>query len=268
MTLIETRPFLKTESLRSRAGAFLDYLDDWLDDLLPMPLESLIAQAGGPQHVGIFCVDVINGFCYEGPLASGRVADLVPPIVELFQNAYAAGVTHFVLTHDAHDPAATEFVDYPPHCIRGTSESAIVPELMALPFASAYTLLPKNSVSSSMGTGLDAWLDAHPDITHRVVVGDCTDICAYQLAMHLKVRANAANLPHPVIVPVNCVDTYDIPVETAQSEEIPAHPADILHAVFLYNMQRNGIKVVTHIGTTLNPTGEPGADRIGLDGDG
>ena len=251
-TIIDIAP------LRVRAGAFLDYLDDWLDDLLPMPLESLIAQAGGPQHVAIFCVDVINGFCYEGPLASARVAKVVGPIVELFQNAYAAGVEHFVLTHDAHDPAAVEFVDYPPHCIRGTSESAIVPELMALPFAPTYTILPKNSISSSANTGLDAWLDAHPAITHRVVVGDCTDICAYQLAMHLKVRANAANIVAPVIVPINCVDTYDISVEAAQREEIPAHPADLLHTVFLYNMQRNGIKVVTHIGTTFNPLGEPG----------
>ena len=186
MTLIDTEP------MRARAGAFLDYLDDWLDDLLPMPFESLIAEAGSPQHVGIFCVDVINGFCYEGPLASARVAAIVPPIVDLFQSAYASGIENFVLTHDAHDPAAVEFMDYPPHCIRGTSESEIVPELLALPFASRFHLIPKNSISSSVSTKLDAWLDAHPDITHRIVVGDCTDLCTYQLAMHLKLRANAA----------------------------------------------------------------------------
>ncbi len=125
MTLMDIAP------LSTRAGAFIEYLDEWLDDLLPLPLESLIQEAGGPQHVGVFCVDVINGFCYEGPLASSRVAGVVPPIVELFESLYASGVEHFVLTHDAHNPAAVEFVDYPPHCIRGTSESEIVPELMA-----------------------------------------------------------------------------------------------------------------------------------------
>ena len=241
MTLIDTEP------LRLRSGAFLDYLDDWLDDLLPLPLESLVAQAGGPQHVGIFCVDIINGFCYEGPLASRRVAGIVPAIVELFQSAYAQGVENFVLTHDAHDPAAVEFVDYPPHCIRGTSESDIVPEMMQLPFASRFEILPKNSISSSAGTKLDAWLDAHPQITHRIVVGDCTDICAYQLAMHLKVRANAANQTHPVIVPVNCMDTYDISMDVAEAKGIPAHPAGLMHTVFLYNMERNGVKIVSHI---------------------
>ena len=241
MTLMDIAPF------STRTGAFIDYLDEWLQDLLPMPLESLIQEADGPHHVGVFCVDVINGFCYEGPLASRRVAAIVPPIVELFENLYAADVDHFVLTHDAHNPAAVEFVDYPPHCIRGTSESAIVPELMQLSFASQFHLVSKNSISSSEGTTLDAWLDAHPGITHRIVVGDCTDICTYQLAMHLKLRTNAADKLHPVIVPVNCVDTYDIPLEIAQAEDIPAHPADLMNAMFLYSMERNGIRIVSHL---------------------
>lgn len=238
MTIITLEP------LRTRAGAFLDYLEEWEDDLLPLPLENLIREAGGAEHVGIFCVDVINGFCTEGPLASRRVAQIISPIADLFRNLYAAGVEHFVLTHDAHDLAAAEFIDYPPHCIRGTHESQIVPELLELPFASRYHIIPKNSISSSAGTTLDAWLDAHPEVTHRIVVGDCTDICTYQLAMHLKVRANAANRIDPVIVPMDCVDTYDIPVDLAEEQGIPAHPADILHTVFLYNMERNGVRVV------------------------
>ena len=241
MTLVDIAP------LSTRTGAFMDYLDEWQGDLLPLPLESLIREADGAGHIGVFCVDVINGFCYEGPLASARVSAIVPPIVELFESLHDAGVEHFVLTYDAHNPAAIEFVDYPPHCIRGTSESEIVPELMQMPFASKFHLVAKNSISSSEGTTLDAWLDANPHITHRIVVGDCTDICTYQLAMHLKLRANAADKPHPVIVPVNCVDTYDIPLEIAKSEDIPAHPADLLNAVFLYSMERNGIRVVANI---------------------
>ena len=244
------------ESLRVRASAFLDYLEEWQEDLLPMPLESLIAEAGGPQHIAILCVDVINGFCNEGALASERIAAIVEPIAALFQNAYSAGVTHFVVIHDAHDPFAVEFVDYPPHCIRGTSESDPVPELALLSFASLFQMIPKNSISSSAGTRLDSWLDAHPEITHRIVVGDCTDLCTYQLAMHLKVRANAKNEVRPVIIPANCVDTYDISIEVAEEENIPAHPADFLHPVFLYNMERNGIKVVSYIDCANGLAGE------------
>jgi nicotinamidase-related amidase len=233
--------------LRARAAGFLDYLDAWAEGLKPLPLTDLIAEAGGPEHIGIFCVDVINGFCHEGPLASKRVQGIVEPIVRLFRAAEAAGIRHFVLTHDAHDAHAAEFAVYPPHCIRGTRESDIVSELSELPFASQFTLLPKNSIHSAVGTGLNPWLDAHPEVTHRIVVGDCTDLCTYQLAMHLKVRANAANRPDPVILPVDCVDTYDIPVDAAQAAGIPAHPADLLHIVFLYNMASNGVRIVSHL---------------------
>ena len=229
---------------REDAGAFLSYLEEWTAGLKPLALSEIIAEAGGAERVGIFCVDVINGFCHAGPLASGRVGRIIGPIVALFTKANAAGITNFVLPHDAHDPEAAEFADYPPHCVRGTRESEIVPELLALPFASQFHLIEKNSLHSGVGTGLNAWLDAHPRITHRIVVGDCTDLCAYQLAMHLKVRANAANLRHPVILPADCVDTYDISLETARAASIAPHPADFFHATFLYSMAQNGVRVV------------------------
>jgi nicotinamidase-related amidase len=233
--------------LREMSRDFLDYLDEWMEARTPLPLESLIAEAGGPQHVGLFCVDVINGFCHEGLLQSPRVRRIIAPIVALFTAAYAAGVEHFVLTQDTHDPAAAEFASYPPHCIRGTSEARTVPELAELPFASRFQVLPKNSIHSAIGTGLDAWLEAHPQVTHRIVVGDCTDLCTYHLALHLQFRANAANQTLPVILPMDCVDTYDIPVDVARQNEIPAHPADLLHAVFLYSMAMNGVRIVRNI---------------------
>jgi nicotinamidase-related amidase len=233
--------------LRASSLEFLDYLDAWRAALIPMSLAEIVEQAGGPEHVGLFCVDVINGFCHTGPLASPRVRAIITPIVGLFTAADTAGIRHFVLMHDAHDPDAAEFADYPPHCIRGTEESVIVPELEALPFASRYTVIPKNSIHSGVGTELNPWLDAHPEITHRIVVGDVTDLCAYQLAMHLKVRANAANRTDPVILPANCVDTFDIPVATARAAGIPAHPAEIFHTLYLYSMACNGIRVVRQV---------------------
>ncbi len=230
--------------LSAATADFLDYLENWMESLAPMTLESLLAEAGGPQHVGLFSVDVINGFCHEGPLYSPRVQRIVRPIVQLFTAAHAAGVEHFVLTQDTHDPNAAEFASYPPHRIRDTSESQTVPELAVLPFAAQFTVLPKNSIHSAIGTGLDAWLAAHPQVTHRIVVGDCTDLCTYHLALHLQFSANAANKIAPVYVPADCVDTYDVPVETARELGIPPHPADLFHPLFLYSMRLNGVHVL------------------------
>lgn len=227
--------------------AFLEYLEEWRENLEPLPLPQLIVEAGGPRHVGIFCVDMVKGFCTEGTLASDRVARLTPKIAELFQRAYDSGVRHFVLPHDCHDPAAPEFEDYPVHCMRGTSETETVPELTTLPFAAQFVHIPKNCLSSALRTGLDAWLHSRPEVTHRIVVGDCTDLCVYQLAMHLKLTANACNISAPVVLPASCSDTYDIPLDVARAQGIFAHPGDLFHELFLYHMATNGVRVVSEI---------------------
>ena len=221
---------------------FLAYLTVWKEGLPALPLPELIA--GQPQRVALLCVDLINGFCYEGPLASPRVAALVTPIVRLFERAYQHGVRHFLLPQDTHAPEAIEFGAFPAHCVQGSRQSQTVPELQALPFASLFTVIPKNSINSALGTRLDDWLAQHAEVDTFITVGDCTDLCVYQLAMHLRLRANAFGLPVRVVVPADCVDTYELPVEAARQINALPHAADLLHTIFLYHMALNGVEIV------------------------
>jgi len=229
-------------SLAKNSRPFLKHLDRWMDE---RPVLSLRKVAPDATRAAVMCVDIINGFCTVGPLASPRVQGIVKPIISLFKAAHKHGIENFVLMQDTHDPEAIEFDAYPPHCVRDTAESETAPELLKLPFADRFIVLPKNSISSAYNTGLDAWLDAHPDVNTFIVVGDCTDLCTYQLAMHLRLRANAAQQSGVrVIIPENCVQTYDTPVKIATKLDIPAHDGDLLHAIFLHNMVSNGIEVV------------------------
>lgn len=236
---------MSVKDFTQTSAPFLTWLAGWEAGLKSVQLDDLIA--GRPTHMAVMCVDLVVGFCYEGPLASPRVARVVPPIVELFQKANAAGVRHFVLTQDNHPPDAVEFGVYAPHCVTGTREAETVSELLALPFANGFVVIPKNSINSAIGTGLDAWLEAHPEVDTFIVVGDCTDLCTYQLAMHLRLRANALGLQQRVALPANCVATYDLPVETAKELGILPHDGDLLHAVFLYSMALNGVEVVAEV---------------------
>jgi nicotinamidase-related amidase len=216
-----------------------------MSDLETMPLSKALPR---PERAAILCVDLIVGFAYEGTLSSPRVAGIVPPIVELFEHARASGVEHFVLTQDCHSETAPEFDSYGPHCICGTDQAQTVPELLQLSFSDLFTIIPKNSISSSMNTRLDAWLNAHhKDLGAFVVVGDCTDLCTYQLAMHLRLRANAKGYHHRIIVPADCVQTYDMPVDTATDLGILPHDGDLLHAVALYHMALNGVEIVASL---------------------
>lgn len=229
-------------NLADHARPFLTYLDEWFSSLQDVPLAEVVA--GEPERVAVLSIDVINGFCKSGPLASDRVGRIVRAVADLFERAYALGVRNFALTQDAHDPQTPEFEAYPPHCIAGSAESAAVEELTSLPFFDEIAVFPKNSISSMIGTGLSAWIGARPQVERFIVVGDCTDLCTYQGAMHLRLEANAFGIRRRVIVPANAVDTFDTPVSAARELHIKAHDGDLHHVLFLHHMALNGIEVV------------------------
>lgn len=221
------------------------FITDWLATLRTTQFPLIDAN---PSGIGIFSADMINGFVHEGPLASETVHALIGPVVDLFTEAWVYGVREFVLVQDTHDPNTPEFEAYPPHAIAGTTESRTIPELLALPFADAFTVIEKNALAPGINTEFETWLAAHPQITTAIVVGNCTDLCTYNLAMHLRMRANAHNLHgFRVIVVANCVSTFDIPAGEGVSSGA-AHPGQFFHNVFLYHMAQNGIEVVSSIG--------------------
>ena len=49
------------------------------------------------------------------------------------------------------------------------------------------------------------------------------------------------------IVPANCSQTFDTPLALARQIGALPHDGDLLHLIFLYSMQMNGIEVVRAI---------------------
>ncbi|GCE17737.1 cysteine hydrolase family protein [Dictyobacter kobayashii] len=237
---------IQAEQFLAQANLFLQALLDWEQQLKSASWQELteVIQHG---RAALFSVDMINGFCHEGALSSPRVEGIIPAVVEVFQGAYAAGIRQFILAQDCHTPESVEFANFPPHCQKGTAEADNIPELARLPFADLYTIVQKNSLNGFLGTELGSWLEQHKDLQAAIIVGDCTDLCIYQMAMHLKLYANAHNLPLRVIVPANAVQTYDTPVATAQQLRILPHDGDVLNLMSLYHMSLNGIEVVRSI---------------------
>jgi len=232
-------------NLTDHARPFLAYLEQWHSALPALSLQSVVAAA--PERVALVSVDMINGFCREGPLAGPRVGALVDPLAALFQSAYDAGVRSFALTQDTHDANTPEFMSYPPHCVAGTPESEAVDALKQLPFYDQIATFPKNSLSSHLGTGFAAWLAERPQLDTFVIVGNCTDLCVYSAAMHLRLEANALNLARRVIVPASIVNTFDTPVSVARELGIKAHDGDLHHVLFLHHMASNGVEVVDNL---------------------
>ncbi|MGE5138449.1 MAG: cysteine hydrolase family protein [Rudaea sp.] len=228
-------------SILENSRPFLDWLETWFDGLQPLALAELVRD---PGKTAIVSVDLINGFCYEGNLASPRIAALLPAVVELFKRAHAAGVAHFVMIQECHSEHAAEFEAFGPHGICGTGEADMVDELATLPFADRFTIIHKNSLHTIVGTRMESWLAEHPQVDTFIVVGDCTDLCVFDAALDLKLRANITDTPRRVVVPENCVQTYDLPIPLADQIGAMPHDGDFLHRLYLYQMALNKIDVV------------------------
>jgi nicotinamidase-related amidase len=237
----------RPDSLAFRSTPYLDYVESWLAQRPDISLASIIDDAGDPGRVAILSVDLIVGFCHEGPLSSRRVAGLLPAVRRLLKRADEAGIHHIVLFQDTHRPDAEEFGSYPPHCVAGTIESQTAPELASLPFAGRFAVIEKNSISSVIEPAFKAWEQETGPFAAYIVVGDCTDLCVYQAAMALKLRSIANQLAQRVVIPVDCVQTYDLPVGTALEAGAQPHDGDLLHHVFLHSMAQNGVEIVARI---------------------
>jgi nicotinamidase/pyrazinamidase len=151
-------------------------------------------------------VDVLNGFCKQGNLASPRCDAAIPRIREVIEERRRAG-DQLIFLADTHDPNDREFEVFPVHCVRGTAESEVVPELQ--PLLNGATLIRKRRYSGFFETDLEARLrNAQPE--QVTVVGVCTDICV------LHTVADLRNRDYRVLVPAAAVETFDA----------PGHPGD------------------------------------------
>ena len=108
--------------------------------------------------------------------------------------------SHLLFISDHHDPDDLEFQVFPVHCVKGTEEPEVIPELAE--FVNDFNLVPKNRYSGFYNTDLSQRLERlKPD--KLVVCGVCTDICV------LHTTSDARNRDYQVEVPADCVATFD-----------------------------------------------------------
>jgi len=147
----------------------------------------------------VLVVDMLRGFAEEGhPLYCGDTArEIIPQIEKLIEREVKRGSSIFFIA-DSHAPDDAEFKMFPPHCIAGTIESEIIPELKKFPGKT----IAKTRYSAFYGTRLAEEIERLAP-GKIVVCGVCTNICV----MHTV--ADARNRDFPVEVPEDCVASFD-----------------------------------------------------------
>ncbi|HUY97539.1 MAG TPA: isochorismatase family protein [Verrucomicrobiae bacterium] len=235
--------------LREGSAAFLDHLDAWMDQRPELTLSA----AG----CAVVVVDLVHGFVDEGPLASSRVAGLVPQISSDVRQFAACGGRWLCICEDAHPPDSPEFLAFPPHCLENTRSSRSVPALVeAAALPGLDTTWIRKATITPQDAGLLSWahaaVGALPPDRALVVAGDVTDLCVYQTAMALRLWANRPPVAREigrlrVVVGLEGVQTYHLEVDAARAAGVLPHDGDLHHAVFAHHLALNAVEVVSHV---------------------
>lgn len=221
MRLPEKQIFLD----RCRASA-----EEWHDIISSLPavrLEDMPA-----ENTCCVVIDMVNGFIKSGALSDERQGSLAQPVADFAFRCKESAITGIAFA-DTHTPDSEELRSYPPHCLAGTAESGLIPELGA----AELKVFPKNSTNGFLQPDFRAWLEASPQITNFLLCGVCTDICVLQFALSLKAWFNINDRRVRIILPLALTDTYSS----------PGHDGDVLGAAALRMMQLNGIELVSDI---------------------
>ena len=176
-------------------------------------------------------VDMINGFINEGPLADPSINQIVPKTKSIIDSFLKEG-KDVLSFQDAHSETTLEFENYPPHCLKGTSQSELIPELKV--YESHMTRIEKDTTNGFFAFGFQNYLNDNPDLHSVTVVGCCTDICVLQFVQSLKTYTQTIGKELTINVVEGAVATYGA----------PGHDQTLYHTQALSLMKNAGIKII------------------------
>ena len=237
---MEKNTFMREGSL------YLEHIFNFAEGLADKKtsLEDIIAKAGGANKIAFISVDIVKGFCSQGAMASDRMKVIAAQAAKTLMKAGKLGVEKFIFTCDQHEKDSIEFLTWPPHCIKGTAESELEDDLLELPIKDQFKIVPKSSISSFVDTELIDLLEEKPEVNSIIVMGGVTDLCLYHLVAGLRFYASARHKNWRVIVPADCVATFDCDYATSQKIGLEPHYGDLFQSIFLEQIKNIGAEVM------------------------
>ncbi|TYI56792.1 hypothetical protein E1A91_D11G236500v1 [Gossypium mustelinum] len=231
---------------------------DLLKKELPVEEGSLVLSKD--VKTGLVLVDVVNGFCSVG---AGNLAPVKPDKQISYMVKESARLAKLFCGEkwpvfaflDSHHPDIPE-PPYPPHCIAGTDEARLVPDLQWLENEANATLKCKDCIDGFLGSvekdGSNVFVDwvKKNQIKAILVVGICTDICVLDFVCSTLSARNRRMLTplEDVIVYSGACATFDLPVHVAKDiNGALAHPQDLMHHIGLYIAKGRGARLVSEV---------------------
>ena len=175
-------------------------------------------------------VDMVNGFIKEGKMSDKDINHITPRIKSLVES-FLSDEEGVAFIKDTHEVNSTEFKKYPPHCLKGTSESGLISELSS--YEQKSLSYEKNSTSTIFAKNFMRDIERMESLKEVIITGCCTDICVMNLAIPLVNYFDEENRDVRVLVPQNAVETFNSNI----------HNRDEYNSMALKLMKNQGIGV-------------------------
>ncbi|MSO74607.1 MAG: isochorismatase family protein [Alphaproteobacteria bacterium] len=236
----------------------IDSLISELRCAVPIAFESLSLEG---RRIGLVIVDEVVGFASVGggnlaPRGENAQVSRMVWETDAFARSFIAAERPIFVFLDTHEQGKPE-PPYPPHCIEGTGEEKLVPELAWLAAEPLATLVRKDCINGFIGAmtlkgnRLVDWVREHR-LDSVLTVGICTDICVMDFVLTLLSARNHGltfRLKDICVYEPACV-TYDLPEEAVRAAGLPAtatHPQGLTNHMGLYFMAARGARLIDSI---------------------
>ena len=175
-------------------------------------------------------VDMVNGFVNFGNLADSKINKITPKIESLIKESILEK-NKIVAFCDCHEKNDIEFETYPEHCLKGTKECELIPELKV--FKNDMQIINKPTTNGFVTTAFQEIIK-NEQFEKVVVCGRCTDICVQNFCASLKEYFDNKNIDTKIMVVKDGVYTFDS----------PNHNAEECNSRALTEMENLGIEVI------------------------
>ena len=177
-------------------------------------------------------VDMVNGFVKFGAMHDKSINNIIPNQIKLLEKMQDE-TDIIAIVKDTHEKECMEFKTYPEHCVKGSGEENLVDELSQ--FENEDSLIyEKNSTDVTNVPKFFEDIKKMPNLKEIIVIGCCTDICVLNAAISMRTYFNQENMDIEIVMPKDCVETYDATV----------HPQREYNEMAYKLISQSGVKVV------------------------
>lgn len=196
-------------------------------------------------------VDMVNGFINEGNLADKSINRITKNVVNLVEDALEEDVK-IIAFKDTHTNDDEEFKSFPPHCIKGTTECDLVPELKKY---ENYMHIIEKPTTNGFNTKQFQNIINCVKFDNIYVCGCCTDICVYNFVKSLNEYFQKHYIDTDIAVIEDAVDTFNG----------VNHKADDVNFKYLTKMNYLGVSVLNYKNKMFQEKPEDNLEELEID---